>query len=79
MQKFVDEYHLIVVWRIGIVFLLLILIVELTITNRRLVELREDMPQFMEVEEHLVNVDEKLDQLHSDLEEISDLTSELIK
>lgn len=65
MQKVGTVGYLMTAWRIATLLLLVGLVGELAVTNRRLSEIRDAVPQSPETD----TIEKKLDKIHQDLED----------
>lgn len=67
--------RLLIVWRVSILLILGVIARELWVMNRELRDLQHAMPDSSEV----AGVEERLDTVHKDLEDLWQLTNELVK
>jgi len=70
--------YLMAAWRVSILSLLSAMVVELAVANRRLNAIHQRLPEQIE-QVDISGIEEKLDQLHGDLEDLWVLTNELVK
>ena len=69
------KVNVLTTWRIGIFLLLATLVWELSITNRRLSEIKNELPTPVEIE----GIETRLDQIQEGVSDLWVLTNELVK